>query len=85
METATRYTHELHAPLKEDSLMDRSAVIRSFVRDVEVTNNEVALNYTMPVLSDNVVVHKDGVPPAAQYGRQYWTIGGTFELAFNLV
>jgi len=33
----------------------RKAFIRGFVKEVRVTGNEVVLNYSMPVLPDNVI------------------------------
>ena len=40
---------------------------------VKVTGNEVVLNYTMPLIPDNLIIEKDGVLPTVQYGGRYWT------------
>jgi hypothetical protein len=48
--------------------MERRIFIRSFVKEVKVTGNEVVLHYTMPTLLDNVTIEKDGVLPTVQYG-----------------
>ena len=75
---------DLHDLLKEGSLTERRAFIRSFVREVKVTGNEVVLSYSMPLLSERATIEKTGVLPTAQYGGAKWTILRTFELAFSL-
>jgi site-specific DNA recombinase len=73
METISGYVDDLHELLKEGSLVERRAFIRSFVREVKVTGNEVVLNYTMPTLPDNVTIEKEGVLPTVQCGGRCWT------------
>jgi len=67
LETISGYVDDLHEVLKEGSLTERRAFIRSFVREVKVTGNEVVLNYTIPTLPDNVTIEKEGVLPTVQY------------------
>jgi putative transposase len=62
-----------NAILKEGSLTERRAFIRSFVRELKVTGNEVVLNYTIPTLPDNVTIEKEGVLPTVQYSGPFWT------------
>ena len=73
LETISGYVNDLHDLLKEGSLAERRSFIRSFVREVTVTGDEVVLNYTMPLLSDNITIGKEGVLPTVQYGGRYWT------------
>ena len=73
LETISGYVDDLQELLKEGSLAERRAFIRSFVREVKVTGNEVVLNYTMPTLPNNVTIEKEGVLPTVQYGGRYWT------------
>ena len=50
METVTHYVSDLHSLLNEGSLAERKSFIRSFVKEVKVTGDEVLLSYTMPIL-----------------------------------
>ncbi len=68
LETVTGYVDDLHELLKEGSLAERRTFIRSFVKEVRVTGNEVVLNYSMPILPDNVTIEKEGVLPIVHYG-----------------
>ena len=61
LETVSSYANDLHGLLKESSLVERRAFIRSFVREVKVTGNEVVLEYTMPLLPDNITVGKAAI------------------------
>ena len=67
LETISGYVDDLHGLLKEGSITERRAFIRSFIREVKVTGNEVVLNYTMPTLSDNLTIEKNAVLPTVQY------------------
>ncbi len=49
METITGYVDHLHDLLKEGSLAERRAFIRSFVKEIRVTGNEAVLTYSMPI------------------------------------
>ncbi len=73
LETISGYVDDLHKLLKEGSLAERRAFIRSFVREVKVTGNEVVLNYIMPTLPDSVTIEKEGVLPTVRYGGRYRT------------
>ena len=64
----SHYVEDLHDLLKEGSLAERRAFIRSFVREVEVTGDEAILTYSMPLLPEKVAVEKEGVLPNVQYG-----------------
>lgn len=48
LETVTRYVDDLRNLLGESSLTERKSFIRSFVKEVKVTSDEVLLTYTMP-------------------------------------
>ena len=62
------YVDDLHDLLKEGSLTERRAFIRSFVKEVKVTGNEAVLSYSMPVIPDKAAIEKEGVLPTVQYG-----------------
>ena len=68
LESISGHVDDLHDLLKEGSLTERRAFIRSFVREVKVTGNEVLLNYTMPILPDNLTIKEDEVLPTVWYG-----------------
>jgi len=68
LETVSCYVDDLHELLKEGSLAERKAFIRSFVREVNVTGGQVILNYSMPVLPDSITMEKKEVLPTVQYG-----------------
>jgi hypothetical protein len=57
----------LHELLKEGSLAERRAFIRSFVREVKVTGDEAVLSYSMPLLPEKVAIEEGGVLPTVQY------------------
>jgi len=44
----------------------------------------VVLNYTSPLLPDNMTMAKEEVLPSVRYGGRYWTIDRTFEMVFSL-
>jgi chaperonin cofactor prefoldin len=83
-EVVSRYVEDIRTLLSHSPLSERKAFIRSFVREVRVTGQEVLLTYTMPLSADGVTEEMVGVLPTVRYGGQYWTIGRTFTLAFRL-
>jgi site-specific DNA recombinase len=68
LETISHYVEDLHDLLKEGSLTERRAFIRSFVREVKVTGDEAVLTYSIPLLPEKVAIEKEGVLPTVQYG-----------------
>ena len=48
-EMVTRCVDDLRSLLEESTLAERKSFIRSFVKEVKVTGNEVLLTYTMPL------------------------------------
>jgi hypothetical protein len=84
LEMIPHYVDDLHNLLKQGSLTERRAFIRSFVKEVRVTGNEAVLSYSTPILPEKVVIEKEGVLPTVQYGGLPCTIRRTFELAFSL-
>ena len=59
--------------LEENSLLERKAFIRSFVKEVKVTNNDVLLTYTLPILPGKVTEEKIPVLSIVHYGGRYRT------------
>jgi hypothetical protein len=67
LETVSCYVDDLHNLLKEGTLAERRAFIRSFVKEVKVTGGEAVLNYSIPILPEKIAIDKEGVLPIVQY------------------
>jgi len=61
LETVARCIDDLRSLLEESSLTERKAFIRSFVREVKVTGEEVLLTYTMPLPPQGISEERMGV------------------------
>jgi hypothetical protein len=48
--------------------MEKKSFIRSFVKEVRVTGDEVQLTYTMPLPPDGVITEKAGVLDTVRHG-----------------
>lgn len=68
LEIVSCYVDDLNDLLKEGSLAERRTFIRSFIKEVRVTGNEAFLNYTMPLVPDNLIMAKEGILPTVPYG-----------------
>lgn len=69
----SRYVGDLRDLLANSSLTERRAFIKSFVKEVKVTGDEVLLTYTMPLPPKETSEEKVGVLSTVQYGGRYWT------------
>jgi chromosome segregation ATPase len=58
VDTVAHYVSDLHSLLSESSLVERKAFIRSFVKEVRVTGDEVLLTYTIPMVPIGVTEEK---------------------------
>ena len=67
-ETISSYVEDLHDLLKEGSLTEKRAFIRSFVKEIKVTDGQAVLSYSMPLISDKATIDKEGVLPTVPYG-----------------
>ena len=68
LETVTHYVDDLRNLLDKSSLTERRSFIRSFVKEVKVTGDEVLLTYTMPMLPKGITEEKLPVLPIVHYG-----------------
>ena len=73
LETVTRYVADLRNLLDESPLAERRAFVRSFVKEVKVTDDEVLLTYTLPMPPRGITEEMYVVPPTVHGG----TPGGT--------
>ena len=68
--TVSSYVSDLHKLLSETTLAEKKSFVRSFVKEVKVTGDEVLLTYTMPMLSKGIIEEKLSVLPIVHYGGQ---------------
>jgi site-specific DNA recombinase len=54
LETVTQCVNDLRSLLDENSLAERKSFIRSFVKEVKVTGDDVLLTYTMPLPPEGI-------------------------------
>jgi DNA repair exonuclease SbcCD ATPase subunit len=74
LETVTRYIDDLRNLLDESSLTERKSFIRSFVKEVKVTADEVLLTYTMPLPPEGISEERVGVLSSVHYGGPWLTV-----------
>jgi site-specific DNA recombinase len=84
LEMVTRCVNDLRNLLKESTLAERKSFIRSFVKEVKVTGDEVLLTYTMPLPPEGISEEKVGVLYSVHSSGAKWTEQRTFKLAFSL-
>ena len=77
---------ELRNILTDSSIAERKSFVRSIVKEVKVTGEEVVLTYTVPMLQEELTEEKLPVLSTGNDGGRYCTIHGTktFELVFKL-
>ena len=54
LETVARCVEDLRNLLEESSIAERKSFIRSFVKEIKVTREEVLLTYTMPLPPEGI-------------------------------
>ena len=84
LNTMTGYITEMQEVLREGTLTERRAFIRSFVQEIKVTGNEVLMTYSPPIPPDKLALSGDTVPRIVHHGGRYCTIRGTFKLVFTI-
>jgi hypothetical protein len=70
--------------LEENSLTERKAFIRSFLKEVRVTGDDVLLKYTLPMLPNNINEEKLPVLSIVHYGGPEGTFAKPIESFFEL-
>ncbi len=76
-ETVARSVSDLRNLLSESSLSERKSFVRSFVKEVKVTGDEVLLTYTIPMLPKGATEERLPVLSIVHYGGPSCTIGKT--------
>ena len=84
--TVTSCVSDLRNLLSESSLAEKKSFVRSFVKEVKVTGDEVSLTYTIPMLPKGITEETLPVLSIVHYGGRYCTVDRTktFELAFSI-
>jgi DNA repair exonuclease SbcCD ATPase subunit len=72
-ETVAQCVVDLRNTLSESSLAERKSFVRSFVKEVKVTGDEVLLTYTIPILPGGMTEEKLPVLSIGHYGGPLWT------------
>ena len=78
------YVADFREFLQEGTFPERKALIRNFVKGIEVTGDEAVLTYTIPMPSDGVTTDSASVLDFVQSGPPNWTKSRTFTLMFWL-
>jgi len=71
METVTGYVSDLRNLLEESPFPERRSFIKSFVKDVEITGNQVLLTYTIPMQPHKIKGELIDVPLIGHYGGRW--------------
>ena len=66
------YANDLRNLLSQSSLAEQKAFIRSFVKDIRVTDREVDLFYTIPLPHGRTIHDRAEVPSIVQLGSGGW-------------
>ena len=72
-ETVARYVADLHDLRNENSLAERKSFVRSFVKEVKVSGDEVLLTYTIPMLPGGMIEEKLPILSIVHDGGPLWT------------
>jgi site-specific DNA recombinase len=67
------YVSDLHNLLSESSLAEKKSFVRSFVKEVKVTGDNVLLTYTIPMLPTGMTEEKLPVLSIVHDGGPLWT------------
>jgi site-specific DNA recombinase len=71
-DVVTAYVNDLKNLLAESPLAERKAFVRSFVKEIKVTGDNVSLTYTLPPMPDENI-EDEAVLPTVRYGGRYRT------------
>ena len=70
-EMVRAYVEDLQNLLANSSLAERKTFIRSFVKEIKVTGDQVVLTYRLPLSSKGLSEEEKGVA----YGKLWWAVG----------
>jgi len=78
------YAGDLRDLLEEANFTERKAFLRSFIKRIEVSKEQVTVYYDLPVPQDGRAKEETQVLSIVTPGGAGVTIGRTFRLAFSL-
>ncbi|MFH1483217.1 MAG: recombinase family protein [Chloroflexota bacterium] len=73
LKSITGSLSDLYVLLSEGTLAERRTFIRSFVKEVQLMGNKAVMNYTVPVLPENLTIEEARVLPTIRYSGRYRT------------
>jgi len=82
--TVKTNAQDLRSLLKEANFTGRKAFLRSFIKRIEVSRNQIKVYYNLPIPQDEKTKAQAEVLPIDTLGGAECTIDRTFSLAFNL-
>ena len=85
LEMIAQCVDDLRNLLDESSIAERKSFIRSFVKEIKVTGDEVLLTYTMPLPPEGTLEEKMAVLYFVPSSGDGVIIGRTFKLEFHLM
>ena len=85
LEVVTRYVEDLRGLLTNSSLAERKAFIKSFVKEVRITDDEAILTYTIPLPPEGTLTEQAGVLSIVHYGGPFELKARTFSKTFAFV
>jgi len=68
----TRYVEYLRNLLSESSLAERKSLIKSFIKKVKVTGDNIMLTYTMPLPPKGLITEEMPVLSTVHHGGACW-------------
>ena len=68
IKTVTNYVNELRDLLSESSITERKSFIKSFVKEIIVTGDQVKIEYTIPIENESFSEQSLAVPHIVHYG-----------------
>ena len=78
------YVADFRTFLQEGTFPERKALIRNFVKGIEILGDEAVLTYTIPMPADGVISESASVLDFVQSGPPNWTKTRTFVIRFTL-
>jgi len=78
------YARDLRGLLEEADFTERKAFLRSFIKRIEVSKEQVTVYYDLPVPQDGRAKEETAVLPIDTPGGDRVTIDRTFEVTFDL-